>query len=51
MKLEKTQLILLLRSIQFSSNPDVTYWHLDKTGTYIIVHTLCKYVSQLWGNS
>jgi hypothetical protein len=30
MRLEKSQLILLLHSIQFSSNLDTIYWHLDK---------------------
>jgi zinc-binding in reverse transcriptase len=37
MRIEKNKLIFVLHNIQFLSQPDSAYWHLDRSGLYMYI--------------
>jgi hypothetical protein len=44
MRIEKTKLLALCQSLQFSGHADSAIWHLDKSGLYS-VHSLYKFLN------
>jgi Na+/H+ antiporter NhaA len=44
MRVEKTRVLSVLHNIQFLSQPDLAYWHLDRCGLYI-VHSLYVFLN------
>jgi hypothetical protein len=44
MQLEKNRLVLLPQLVQFSSNLVSIFWHLDKSG-FFMLHSLYKFLN------